>query len=125
MRLDIDCLRDIMLKVEDLPLAQYITIQDLSEQMPWYSTDLIQYNVIQLHEAGYLHTSINNVVNAHKQSLILIYSLTFQGHQFLDNIRDESVFSETKKTMLGTVKSTSINIISQIASSILQHKLGL
>ena len=51
-------------------------------------------------------------------------SLSFDGHSFLDNIRDNQVWSKSKK-ILSAFKSVSIEIISQVATNVINKKLGL
>ena len=53
-----------------------------------------------------------------------IESLSFDGHSFLDNIRDNQVWLKSKK-VLSSLKSVSIEIISQVATNVIYKKLGL
>jgi len=59
---------------------------------------------------------------------VRISSITYQGHQFLDNIRDDNVYTKTK-SILSTFKSVSIEIFSETASkvitSLISKQLGL
>ncbi|WP_423738704.1 DUF2513 domain-containing protein [Clostridium niameyense] len=50
--------------------------------------------------------------------------ITWDGHEFLDNIRDNDIWNKTKNT-ISKINGVSIPIISDIAKSILLKKLGL
>ena len=66
--------------------------------------------------------------NYKEQHIIYVKSLTYQGHQFLDNIRDDNVWNKSKE-ILSKFKSTSINFIanisSQIIANIISNQLGI
>jgi hypothetical protein len=57
-----------------------------------------------------------------------IESLTLNGHELLDNIRDPEVFKKTK-SVLQKVASVSLNVFSQVAGSVsaeyTKHLLGI
>lgn len=52
-------------------------------------------------------------------------NLTYEGHQILDNIRDDSVWSKAKEKVAEVVSSASISIIAGAAQSYIKSKLGL
>ncbi|MGG3645122.1 DUF2513 domain-containing protein [Bacillus wiedmannii] len=53
-----------------------------------------------------------------------ISSISWDGHQFLDTIRDNEIWSKTKKAV-GSLSSASISIMSSLATSYLKQKFGL
>ena len=55
--------------------------------------------------------------------IILISSITYEGHQFLDNIRDDKVFAKTK-AILSKFKSVSIEVISETASKVITNMIN-
>ncbi|EAG0857908.1 DUF2513 domain-containing protein [Listeria monocytogenes] len=66
---------------------------------------------------------INSEINA-----LFVSKITWSGHQFLDNIRDDEVWKRTKKTV-SKFSSVSVSLLSTIASNILsqliKHSLGV
>lgn len=52
-------------------------------------------------------------------------NLTYEGHQILDNIRDDSVWSKAKEMAKKAASSTSLSIIADVAGSYIKTKLGL
>ncbi len=45
-------------------------------------------------------------------------SLSFKGHEFLDNIKDDTIWKKTKKFVGEHLTSTSFSIIANVASKI-------
>ena len=51
--------------------------------------------------------------------------LTWQGHDFLDAIRDETVWNKTKRIMKEKVGSLSFDVLKTLASSVAKEVLDL
>ncbi len=124
MKLDIACIRDILLCLEEhLVLTDELEYKflELSEicqtgNLQKYSNSQIAYTICKLEEADFISASVqygNNSID-----FIAVSSITFAGHQFLDTIRPESVWSKihsiSEKTGL-----KSISAIMDIAEIIL------
>lgn len=114
MKLNPDCVRDILLKVESLP-PKYVLYLRLAE--PDYDIDEYVYAGKKLIEAGYIKGQVITFVGT-KPDDVTAYEMTMKGHELLDNIRDNKVWSATKKT-ISTLSSVSLNVISEVASSII------
>lgn len=52
-------------------------------------------------------------------------TLTWHGHDFLDNIRNDTVWEKTKQQLAKVGGTASIEIISQVAASFVRKLLGL
>lgn len=126
MKLNYDCVRDVLLYLEDnLSLNNSITFpSDIKESLLLkYSKDDVLYTVkILLNKK--LILGDDNFNYATGMYTANIESLSFDGHSFLDNIRDNQVWSKSKK-ILSAFKSVSIEIISQVATNVIYKKLGL
>ena len=117
MKLNQDCVRDLLLYLEEnLILNDFLSIENIS--LKDYSTEELLYTADKLYEAGYINCSKKIYDNT--DLIILISSITYTGHQFLDNIRDEKVFAKTKSILSG-LKSVSIEIISETASKVITN----
>lgn len=132
MKYNLDCLRSVLLTLEEeikivkvndgafdeeaTRLSKLIEIlgQDYSE------SDII-YSVQKLDEAEYItaHPGYGDGLIITADSLI--FSITFKGHEFLENIRDSEVFQKTKKVGKAA-GSFSLSIVGEIAKNIV---LGL
>lgn len=97
MRLDIDCVRAVLLQVEQTPFDTFIRFDDFCNEIPNFSNEQISYTCLKLQEGRYIHL----VTEPQKQSavprIVTIIDLTFSGHEFLESIRNEEQFSKSKK----------------------------
>lgn len=120
MKLNQDCIRDLLLYLEEnLKLNDYLSISNIS--LKKYSSEELLYTADKLYEAGYLKCS--RKVYDNTDLMIFVSSITYTGHQFLDNIRDDKVFAKTKSILSG-FKSVSIEIISETASKVITNLIN-
>lgn len=140
MKLTNDLIRDTLLCIE-LKCESYTDNSgkfNYNPRMHWkyiyedeylgskYLIDDIKYCIIKLGEAGIITT----VIPGRKDviSYLDIDSITWEGHLFLDSIRDEDVWNKIK-TKLGNAAKVPISIISKVATEVgvfyLKEKLGL
>ena len=118
MELKQDCIREVLLYLEkNSKLDNYISNVDI--KLEGFSQDDITYTIEKLAEGN-----IINVVSKTFDNEYLIKDITFNGHQFLNTIRDDSVWKETK-LRLSKVASVSLPVIQQVASTVLLTKLNL
>lgn len=92
MKLDKDLVREILLAIEASDTSPHETISLVIE--PW-SRKEISYHVILLHEAGLIKA--NDVSFLADDFFVWEpQRLTYQGHEFLDTVRDGEVWRRTK-----------------------------
>ncbi|WP_156289868.1 DUF2513 domain-containing protein [Oceanobacillus salinisoli] len=125
MELNHDCVRDLLLAVEKhtnlnehLDHDKILVLPELKE----YDGDTVIYTAQKLNEAGFINGNFDFYYdgNAH----IAISSLTYDGHTFLDTVRDDIVWRETKKAA-SKFSSVSLSTLLDIGASYLKNKLGL
>ena len=121
MKLDHDCIRNFLLYSEDeLTLDSYIE-QEKIEAFALshnYSIDNVTYTILRLIEAGFIK------VTHDMSGEYMVTSITWEGHQFLDTIRDDKVWKNTKSAV-STLASVSLPVLAQIATAQLRKILGL
>jgi|AKZA01.1.fsa_nt_gi Hypothetical protein (DUF2513). len=122
MKLNHDCVREVLLCIEE---NMELNDQILPNQLVLhnYTYDEIAYTVQKLIEAGFIKGKDQGTMD--DAGLCLIFGLTWNGHEFLDTIRDPRIFSETQKKILSTVGSTSLSIVASVATSITKSLLGI
>lgn len=125
MKLDHDCVRLLLLAIEADETSLKITESTLlhSEFLKDYSEDELRYTVARLREAGFINATPVPLRNQRLTGHI-INSLTYNGHEFLDSIRDNKVWELTKKSV-STVAGASLSVMFQVASQHLKQKLGI
>jgi len=96
MKLDYDCVRNLMLTIESLGYRECINIDNLTQYplLKDYAQEQIYYTLERIVEAGfvpnkYLFEATDGIGGA-------IYELTWQGHQYLDTIRDDGIWRKVK-----------------------------
>lgn len=128
MKLNPDCIRDILISVEEMDYGSMYTISKLHEKLPIYSEDELQYHCIQLLDGGFLNAKTINVIGYTGPQIWRIFDLTYQGHQFLADIRSDTAWNRTKE-IAKNIGSESIHALTDIAvgvvTSAIQNKLGL
>lgn len=80
------------------------------------------YHIRLLINAGYID---GNIAETYDGSIFMIHGLTWKGHELLDDIRDDTVWNQTKATLGENIKSFSIDIIREAAKSTIKGMLGL
>ena len=115
-------MRDVLLVAEEnLPLNGSLPMSDLLPLLPGYSKDEITYTCLKLNEANLLNifktpypggTFVND-----------IREITYNGHQFLENIRNQSTW-ETVKQKLSLLGSSSVPVIMSVASQVILNKIS-
>lgn len=113
MRLNPDCVRDILLFVEDNTDYEKdcVTLNELLSELP-YNENTLSYHISKMDSA-----ELFEEVYYSGDGIDLISSLSWLGHSYLDNIRDNSIWSKTKSA-LGKLSSVSLPILIQKAADI-------
>lgn len=119
IKLNHECVRDVLLFVEEnIDVGYAAASQNI--KIGEYSTDDINYACLKLYEGGFLNGQ-PQPKNIAMHTWIIIYGLTWNGHEFLGNIREEKSWQKTKK-IVDKIGSVSLNILSSTASKVI---LGL
>lgn len=126
MKLNPDCMRDIMLQIEALPFGKTLGFANLCKQLSQYTEDELTYTCIKLKEAE-LITAI--ILEAdYFTRIYCLNDLTYDGHQFLADIRSQNIWNKTKDvaSKVGSMSASAImQIASGIVSSVIKNELGL
>lgn len=121
MKLNQECIRDLLLVVEDtLELNSSMIALELTKlpKTKKYSNDDLAYTVQKLEEAKYLKISKQYFPDP-LESLV-IEDITWEGHKFLDTIRDDAVWKQTK-SIVSKFSSVSVSIVENVASKVLTN----
>ena len=123
MQLTPDCIRDVLLEFETFHMDVY-KVDAFQNCLSRYGKEQTLYTLIKLFEGGY----INGRLERSRDGQLItfqIYDITFQGHEFLEKIRSDTIWNNNVKPMLLSIGSKSLSLISDIASSIIASKLNL
>lgn len=118
MKLDAECVRSVLLELEEKPLGVYLP-DDLSESFSKYGMENVEYAILKLNEAGYIRAGISETLSGDYE-IFGILDITFNGHEFLNSIRSPSVWERLKDSTLdgGTA---CLKVVGDIAVEILKE----
>ena len=123
MRLNSDCVRDILLTVEDVvDFDNGLTYEKNShsfERLLPYPHDELIYHIHQCKLANL----IIGVSYYDGGDYLIIQDLSPKGHEFLENIRSENIWNHTK-LVAGKVGSYSLNSLTTIATGVLTQLIS-
>ena len=122
MRLNPDCIRDILLTVEsstngiDCPIWPMAYFQSAAEfpRLHKYSVDEVWGHVEQCRYHGYF---VGDSVGA--DGYFTVLDLSPKGHEFLANIRDDTNWKQTLKKCKDKIGSISIPVLQSAASEVI------
>ena len=117
MKRDLDLIRQILLTVEeDHDGKQAIT----SLYISGYSRTTVQYHIRLLAEGDYLDV---NQIDTFAGTTYHIQGMTFKGHDYLDTIRDNTVWTQTKERLAQVGNTASLALVKATATEILKALL--
>lgn len=125
MKLDHDLVRYVLLGMEESENIKGICEKDLLEYVAKYgdySRENFAYTVEKLNEAKFITGNVKWASNS--PMIIFPGNLTYEGHKFLDNIRDNNVWKDVKN-IASTIGGASLSVISALAAKYISNKLGL
>jgi hypothetical protein len=127
MKRDMELIRTILLRVEEDPKfdGSFQGVDAISLRITDQPEAEVRYQLVLLVEAGFL---IGNVKLANTNlpvfGPIVVARLTWQGHEFLDDIRDPQIWGKTKERAKA-VASVGFGFLWEIAKAEIKTKLGL
>ena len=124
MKFNPEIARDILLDIEELhqyPESFIFSAPEKFNRAKKYDIDNISYHCDKLTEAGYIKWEPQYASDV--LYIGIIDGLTYDGHQFMETVRSEKIWRETKARTkkLGAV---TIDILSQIASNIISEMIN-
>lgn len=126
MKLDKDCIRMILIYVEEHCVYKTnkfgdktmhnVNLHEIinSQEFSGFHEDDVKYTIVKLLEGNYIKGTLIPKDSGVNFSIVNISQLTLRGHDLLDNIRPEPVWNKTK-SVLQKVGDFSIGIMAQVA----------
>ncbi|WP_039653777.1 DUF2513 domain-containing protein [Clostridium tyrobutyricum] len=115
MRLNPDCIRDILLYIEENTTDEHpiISVNDLKSKLQKYDSGTINYHIRQIDQANLVDS-----VTYFEDGPQIVSNLSWTGNEFLANIRGDNVWNHTK-SIATKVGSCSLNMLSKISVGVL------
>ena len=113
MKLNPECIRNILLYIEEQPVGSEIMITEaLPPPLSHYAYPGLKAHVEQCARAGFLYGYKLNILGEIKLS-----GLSPSGYKFLDDIRPDTVWEKTKSTA-SKVGSFSLDFLAKVAANV-------
>lgn len=118
MKLNPDCIRDILLAVEKVTDAntpfRYSRYKSAHQHLAKYDHNEILYHMKQCN----MDDMFDGFTLTDSGDLVIIRDLSPKGHKFLANVRQDNIWNNTK-IIAGKVGSKSLEALVQISSNII------
>jgi hypothetical protein len=117
MKRDMDLVREILLAVEGSDDIVNIE-QFVNEER---SLDFVGYHVKMMEDAGLVYASVQDADDGVYCGMIT--NLTWEGQDYLASIKDDGVWTKTRKVIKETVGSTTLSLTKSIALKIAEQAI--
>jgi|SRR5579863_2247659 len=119
MNRDMDLIRDLLFRIEADPKCDgtgWISFNK-PEDLCGHSPEEVSYHLSVLRDGGYIKANTSG-------STPMVSRLTWQGHEFLDNIKDVGVWKSTKEKVKG-MSGVALGVVAAIAEAEIKKRLHL
>ena len=114
MKRDMDLCRSILFEIEE----KYVDVALFNLQIPEFTMEQVAYHCKILHDAG-LISEYNAQYGCDHIYFFVVGSLTWEGHEFLDKIRQDTIWHKTKNVITKQGLPMAIDVVKQVAQSII------
>ncbi|MDI9247117.1 DUF2513 domain-containing protein [Stenotrophomonas sp. RS-48] len=123
MKRDSELIRQLMLALEtsERPFSATNPIEGFTQPQVAYHLALIVDSGLAVGNVQYSLGSRDSTV----PTAALAFRLTPEGHDFIDTIRDETIWNKTKQKVATVGGSVSIGVLKEIATALAKSALGL
>lgn len=119
MKRNMELCRLILFKIED----EYKSTALSNLQIDGYDIEIIAYHCDLLFEAG-LIKSYKPTYASDKIYFFSVGALTWEGHDFLDKIRENTMWNRTKNRIKENALPMTLEVIKTIATSLINDQLS-
>ena len=119
MKRDLDLVRQLMLQIEALPAAPPVQYRMSEIEDP-----VLLAHLEMLIEAGLVNGRISRSQGA-RGDVISVSGLTWQGHEWIEMVRSQSLWNEVKSAVLDGGGVLTFELTKEVASKILRARLAL
>lgn len=121
MKRDMDLARKILLAIEDAPYQGKAGFS--VPQVDGYTSEEIDYNVLQLKDAGFIEAHSKTRID--RTVVLTIERLTWGGHEFLDAARDQKTWNQAKSVISEKGGSLTFDVLKAVLSQLARQAVGL
>ena len=123
MKRDMELIRRLMLDIEARPAGKQFTGEELYRDGD--DRAIVAEHLVLLIEHGLVKGKAFQTFDGLELDHIMILSTTWKGHEFLDAVRNDTVWNKTKDKLASVGGTATVEIITQVASGLMKQMLGL
>lgn len=121
MKRDFDLIRKLLMFFEAKPGPEHVMVPPIDG----FDDLTIKYHLVLLYDAGFLRCEPVTSSTSDRVIYVLPFDLTWQGHEFLEKIRNETTWNKIKETILSKGGTFAFNIINELATRLaLENIIG-
>ena len=122
MTRDFDLIRKLLMFFDEKPDGRMVQHPKVGDE---YSDDLIQYHLGLLYEAGLLIAEVERSSTSDRIINVYPFNLTWQGHEFLAQIRNQGTWHQIKTKISSGGGSLAFDLIKQLGMAYAKREAGL
>jgi hypothetical protein len=112
---DMDLIRDMLMEVE-----KSATLNGCQVKIQWRTPEELYYNAMQARDAGLIDARfLPNSTDFH------VLRLTYEGHEFLDAARSDTVWKKAKETVVKGTGTLTLEGLKIALAAVVKHALGV
>jgi hypothetical protein len=119
MKRDFDLIRKLLMFFEDKPGSEHVEVPPIEG----FDDLTIKYHLVLLYDAGFLRCEPVKSSTSDRVIYVLPFDLTWQGHEFLEKIRNERTWKKIKETILSKGGALAFNVINELATRFAVDKI--
>lgn len=121
MKRDMELIRKLLLFFEAKESVDYVEVPPIEG----YDDRTIKTHLVLMHDAGLLRCEPVRSSTSDRVIYVLPFELTWAGHDFLQTVRDDTVWKKAKEYVLKPGASWSFDILKEWAKHELKQRLGI
>ena len=122
MKRDVDLIRTLLIHLEEKPNDEII----MELEIDGHDKSDVMYHFILMDQAGLLRCE-REVSSSTSDRVIRVYpfSLTWQGHEFLEASRNETTWNKAKAVIKSKSGALSVDVLKALLVSMAKESVGL
>jgi len=112
MKRDFDLIRKLLIYFEEKEGPEPVRVPLIDG----YDELIIKYHLVLLYDAGFLRCEPERSTTSDRVIQVLPFDLTWEGHEFINKIKNEKIWNKVKDAIVQKGLSLSLSLIHQLAT---------
>lgn len=124
MKRDLELIRELLLRVEALPVGHFLS----NIEIDGYSPDVIGEHVRLLQEAGFIDAKVSKGNSQMGVTIVVGYAidrLLNDGHDFIENAKSDTVWEKAREQVAEKAGDVSLTVLKAVLAKTAMQLFGL